>query len=489
MANEKLNVDITANNKQFVEGVRQASSEATALKRNLKGVGQSSRSADIALTQIARGAADARYGMFAVANNAESLFLALGNVSKQAKATGVSMSKQLGSALLGPTGIVAALVVLINYGPEIYRFFRNMVSGAGEAEASLKKLRKEYAELTAVELTREEKLIKNITQQIKDQEAIIKDVANATHTITNQMGMSYTVSRELTEEEEAKLEVLRLQLGIDKERLKQLLATEAARKKADAKAIADAERLKELRDQADIAEFAAAAPDADDPYLKYGDQTHLGLLAAQFGVNPNEPVIQDVVDVEDDIEALEDLESALRMVGSALAGLTEVEIADYLAKQEEAKRKTEAFAGALINSFDAATSSGGNFLQNLGKGLLSAIGTFLIAEGTAAVLSGSTKIASGFLGAWGLTQVQAGYAEIAGGVALKAGASSIGNGGRSAASASGASSSSRAAIGAGPSSASAFQDTVPQQEIVGKVSGQDLRLILQRADDSYLALS
>ena len=146
----------------------------------------------------------------------------------------------------------------------------------------------------------------------------------------------------------------------------------------------------------------------------------------------------------------------------------------------------------MTNSFDSAATASGNFFENLGRGLLSAIGSFLIAEGTAAVLSGKTKIASGIFAGLGLNQVQAGYAAIAGGVALKAGAASIGRGSANRRGAGGGGSASSAANTSAATSAVAtrrIQGSEQTIRVVGEIDGQVIRLNQQRAEDSYNGLS
>ena len=131
---------------------------------------------------------------------------------------------------------------------------------------------------------------------------------------------------------------------------------------------------------------------------------------------------------------------------------------------------------AVASAVGSAASSAGGF-KNLGKSLLGALGSLLIAIGTAALLANTALKVFGI-------EISTGAAigAIAFGTTLNALA---GGGGSSAAS--GASGSARSATTATTTTPSSIQGNGLGERLVASVSGQDLRFVLQGANETYLA--
>ena len=155
-----------------------------------------------------------------------------------------------------------------------------------------------------------------------------------------------------------------------------------------------------------------------------------------FDVFSDRGVDFDIIDPED-VEVLdelndgiEELDELLENLGSPLANLsfaaakTFKEIDDKL--KEFKKSVNENLAQTLISAFESAATAQGNFFENLGAGMLSAIGSVLIQLGTASILAGHAK--NGIVPGSGASAIKSGAAAVAGGIALKAGASAIGRG-------------------------------------------------------------
>ena len=80
---------------------------------------------------------------------------------------------------------------------------------------------------------------------------------------------------------------------------------------------------------------------------------------------------------------------------------------------------TQMFAQAFIGAFESAATQGGNFMENLARGLMSSLGSILIQQGTAAIFSGIAK--NGVTPGSGVASIKAGAMVVGAGVALKAG--------------------------------------------------------------------
>ena len=170
-------------------------------------------------------------------------------------------------------------------------------------------------------------------------------------------------------------------------------------------------------------------------------------------------------------------------------------ISDYMngAKKEiedGAAQLETALRNGLTNAFTDLGSGIGESLAgdgSFGDKFIQIIGKFMVAFGGAMVAIGVAKLKLDSL----LAVPGAAPAIIAGGVALAAVGSAIATsaGRKSSGYGAGGGAGSVSTVGTGPNiDPNAFQSSGSQERIVGVIRGQDLRLIAQRADDSYLAL-
>lgn len=117
---------------------------AKQIEKANKKIKGSSREAGFIIQNIAEGAADAQYGLRFLANNVEVVANQFGEMRRRAGGTGGAL-KQLAGALIGPAGVIGLITVLVNYGPQIYNFFRQWIQGADEAAKALDKFEESLA--------------------------------------------------------------------------------------------------------------------------------------------------------------------------------------------------------------------------------------------------------------------------------------------------------------------------------------------------------
>ena len=84
--------------------------------------------------EFSRGIGDARYGLFAVANNAEQAISQFALLSRQAGGARAALAA-VGSSLLGPIGIVAGFSAAVALGPKVVDFFNKSGAAARQAKA------------------------------------------------------------------------------------------------------------------------------------------------------------------------------------------------------------------------------------------------------------------------------------------------------------------------------------------------------------------
>ena len=130
MANETLRIDITANNKAAIAGLKETtaelnnvSKEATkanaALSNSAKGTNQAAN----ALTNLGRVAQDAPFGFIGIQNNLNPLLESFQRLKAETGGTGTAL-KALVSGLAGPAGLGVALSVgsalLVTFGDKLF---------------------------------------------------------------------------------------------------------------------------------------------------------------------------------------------------------------------------------------------------------------------------------------------------------------------------------------------------------------------------------
>lgn len=131
MANETLRIDIVADNKAAIAGLKETSKElnnvsveatkaGAALGNSVKGTEKAAN----ALTNFGRIAQDAPYGFIGIQNNLNPLLESFQRLKAETGSTGSAL-KALGAGLMGPAGIGVALSVasalLVTFGDKLFK--------------------------------------------------------------------------------------------------------------------------------------------------------------------------------------------------------------------------------------------------------------------------------------------------------------------------------------------------------------------------------
>lgn len=396
MAQENLDVNI--NGEDNLSGPAKSAKESiddigNAAERTGKRTRRGGRAASSALINLGRGASDARFGFHGLANNLEVVAELMGHAASEAKETGVSVGKQLRNAIIGPAGAVVALTVLIAYGPEIVKFFKRIIDGTSGATAELAELRGELQGLS-------------LEAALERQAQLTEDLRQKTETLRRTQGeLIFPWERE---GREARVQQLQNDIAAIGQSMFGLSL-----------------RIKELNQIEPFESLEGLQEDIDNL---------VPALDEVFRLIPEHGIIdpEDVEVIDDMTDALDDLQSALELTGSAFANMSDEQAAAWAKAQEsfDASRTTILSASDhLISAFESAAVQGGNFFENLGAGILSAIGSLLVKEGSAYIALGIARNAA-FPGS-GAKVLTSGAALVGAGVALKAGGAAIGNRSRS----------------------------------------------------------
>ena len=129
MANETLRIDITANNKAAIAGLKETTAElnnvskdATKANAALSNSAKGTEKAANALTNLGRVAQDSPYGFIGIQNNLNPLLESFQRLKAETGSTGTAL-KALGAGLMGPAGIGVALSVasalLVTFGDDL----------------------------------------------------------------------------------------------------------------------------------------------------------------------------------------------------------------------------------------------------------------------------------------------------------------------------------------------------------------------------------
>ena len=128
--------------------VSQLDNRINGLNSQLRGSAGSSRQATNAVIQLGRGLEDASFGFVGVANNIPIALEALARTKDAAKTTGTTLIKSLGSALLGPAGLIFAFQAVtfgvLTFGDQISDVFNKV---RGKAVKTAKEIKKELGEI------------------------------------------------------------------------------------------------------------------------------------------------------------------------------------------------------------------------------------------------------------------------------------------------------------------------------------------------------
>ena len=393
-----------------------------------------------AVIQLANGISDARFGFAGLANNLEFVVQQMGYVAQQSGGIRGAF-KAVGASILGPAGIVAGISLMIAYGPQIVSFFKKWVFGATEASKALEKFNEETKKLSS-----DEQLLADLrtdrAEKLEEKVRKAEEFASLA-----ERGLAGTVGGQ---------RLLRSIQGLDEEI-----------GKIDA-AIASVEaRIEEARIAAIESKFGNIGLTAEDVnFQKF--QSDIAAVNTLFE--------EGLIGFDEYIRRLENLSMAFDNTGN---------------KALQAGDVMNRFSGTVAGALANANTVGDNFAKSFGSSILNAIGGFLIAEGVAAIASGKTKVASGFLAGIGLNQIKAGWSEVGIGAALKAGGGALSrsSAGRTSGGGGLGTSSSSAAASTRPVAPQRIQGSEQVIRVVGHIDNQVIRLANQRAEDSYQGLS
>ena len=459
-----------------------------------------SRKANLLMIELGRGASDAQFGVHGLGNNLQRMLEIFGDMRNESGSLKGAWKDLIGS-LWGPGTLIAGLSVLIQYGPAIYDFFKEKLEkGAKSAEEAIEDLNEDLGQTTtSVEeyLTALQKTYRQeIEKASKEIEKLDKQIEK--HSQGGKIGRESKLVARLMDERKAAEELRDKYIDLDNTLIDGMqnaaqVAVDAYEKESADKAAAKAakERAKEEKELNKVLEERRKIDEAleellqKDGFAKGADaekkELDEAIKAMDFGDEWDIIKSDDVQVVDDYTEALEDLQGALEMTGSAMAKLSDTQAETWAKANEDFEKSkvgAEDVAESIASAFESAATQGGNFFQNLAGGILSSLGSLLIQEGTAYVALGIARNA--LIPGSGAPLIAGGVGAIAAGTALKAGGSAIGSSG-----------SGRGSYGGGTSYRRAPMATVTPTAHQGDgsgyqvVRGQDIRYINQTQDDTY----
>ena len=482
---QRLNIEVRLDTKGLKKGTAEyrkallrmtkATKKANLAQSKLAGGAEKLRSnnrgASAAIIELGRGASDARFGFHGLGNNLERATELMGSLIK--KNGGLKGAfKALGASLLGPAGLVVGITVLIAYGPAILKFFKNSFGDPAEVAKEkvmaltkeLKTLRDDYFGATD---TREADILRKWNEIIAAQEEYIRllDESSKRSPIHAPSAGGVMVAND-TRATLGDQQFADLQQTINKVAAEGDKAAIEAKKIEEEKLKIYKEQLKFYKDRENISKNNIKS--GNEQYFK---DNETGLFDA-FDINPNEPVVVDVSDVIVLDESDYDLfgEWADKEVPKIDAAANKLGQALQTAMSSAFVGLGNAIGDALVGEGDF----GDKFLKIIG-GFMQAFGAAIIGVGIAA-LTLETALFSGQ--PW--LAIGAGVALVAAGAVLSGIASKgvDGQGGGA-----------RSTPTATTTTPNSVQGAGGNGQLVATVRGQELRFLLQAADDSYGALS
>ena len=410
------------------------------------GKGSGAGNAALAVQELGRGISDFsagggfqdfNRGAIAAGNNFERI----AEVFRYTIAQSGGVKNALGAianSLVGPAGVVLAITLVISLGPKLFKFFKDWANNVSKADKETQKFADTLKE--AFDSSDQGKL--NKLQEAE------KDLIAEKNKLSEEYFSKY-------EQGFRNLDGLLAQIAakdesIAKNRKLQLILTDKINESLADGAIEDGLALE------------------DEP----------GLFDA-FDINPNEQKLIDPEDVEiidEFADSVDDLNQILLENGRITGMLSVANTEAWLKAQEQfekSKLTIEGASNSLISAFESAATQGGNLVQNLAGGILSAIGSMLVKEGSAYIALGIARNAA-FPGS-GAKVLASGAGLVAAGVGLKAAGSSVARSGRS-----GGSGSSAAAASTAPGSREV--DTT-KSNVVFKIGNDALVGQMQQALD------
>ena len=501
MATEKLTVEMYLKNKGYIKNVNRATQ---ANKRMQK----SSGGASAAIIELGRGASDARFGFHGLGNNLERSTELIGSLIK--KSGGLKGAfKELSKALLGPAGIVLGITILIAYGPAIINFFKGIVGASTEASDALEKF---YEDQEKAKLTTQDKEIQKINDAIAEKISALEKLGRREANLARQQK---TLSEaELLRRKAINAEIDLLQNKIssmqNKAKVEELMAKS---KKEQAKAsaaialkVSDTKKLLTAQGESEdyiLKSELAILQAADLSVLAYKDQlkylkdiqvikaqiaTNDRIAGREFASNGNK-ILGDNKTQNVKASGVQGLTLNKNLKGNTrgIEHLSPDQVGKGLKKlQQDNKKVVESFdtvgyaasaASSLVGAFTASLlGPDSTALERAGVAIIGTLASIAIAAAVAG--ASESAAATGPAAIFTLpTFIALGLAAVA--AALSGTGARTGSGGGG----------SRATPSSTTISPNSVQGAGGDGSLVATVRGQDLRFVLQAADDSYGALS
>ena len=168
MANETLQLIITADNKEALKAIEDLAKSTSGLKTRFQEIKGDTNQAALALNNLSRVAQDAPYGFIGIANNINPLLESFQRLKDTTGSTTGAFKSML-SSLAGPAGIglaVGALTsIIVAFGPKISQY----IAQISEADMAQRKMNDSIAKATGSAQAEADKLtILNDNKQIKN---------------------------------------------------------------------------------------------------------------------------------------------------------------------------------------------------------------------------------------------------------------------------------------------------------------------------------
>lgn len=454
MANEKLRYRAELDSKNFEAGAKRIEKAASRVNRGVKRQGQ-------AFTQLSYALDDAQYGFRGVQNNLQQLAITAG---------------LSGPLVLGITGLTIGIGYLIDN-------FDKLIPVTDNSREALKKLNDEFLKLNEIQLSQDQKIIinaQNLENRAKKRKKEIEDEIKANNDLAASRDAEDFVNT--LEEITKKNKVLKEELKSVNE---QIFDAQATKQDAiDRVQLADdlAKNIKKVNTETNKgrAQFMFG-PQSTDKFERYLDSLKdIGKTIDQIRFEKFNSDIAavnllfrtGVIDLQEYLDRLEELGVQFNKTGEKTSeGTNKISEADGVLNQGLSN---------IITGFATAVGQG----DKVGDALLAGFGNILVQLGGLLIVTGlGIKAFKDSLSSLNpVVAVVAGAAMVAAGVAFSSAAKKAGGSGGS----SGGYRGTQTSPLQTPNSIQGFGQGSGMQ-LVSTVRGQDLRFVLQAANDSYSA--
>jgi predicted DNA-binding antitoxin AbrB/MazE fold protein len=254
MANETLQLIITADNKEALKAIEDLAKSTSGLKTRFQEIKTDTNGAALALNNLSRVAQDAPYGFIGIANNINPLLESFQRLKDTTGSTTGAFKSML-SSLAGPAGIglaVGALTsIIVAFGPKISQY----IAQISEADMAQRKMNDSIAKATgsaqaeADKLTILNDIVKDSTLTTTERETALKQLQNT------YKGNIELQKLDISDGEKLELVINSITEALKRKALAQAFATLIAEEEAK-KARLQLDSLAEMRDKVGAATAA-----------------------------------------------------------------------------------------------------------------------------------------------------------------------------------------------------------------------------------------